>query len=197
MQAFGLSLIKGRLGSNQDRCEIQTPPERRNRPAAKARRSDPSRPRLPAKVSKTMNAAAVANERLHVRGRLAGVQNDGIKSSLMPTKPMQDERSGRRPGVGSAPRSRQARRRRRPNLVKAGLRPPPPAASALTRLCSSPSGAAREIEGRTWASIPFPHFPAAIRQQRKNARNPIDKMPPYEPGHDDAAVVLYPHRASR
>jgi hypothetical protein len=29
MQAFGLSLIKGRLGSDQERREIQTSPERK------------------------------------------------------------------------------------------------------------------------------------------------------------------------
>ena len=30
MQAFGLSLIKGRLGSDQERREIQTSPERKS-----------------------------------------------------------------------------------------------------------------------------------------------------------------------
>ena len=38
MQAFSLSLIKGRLGSDQERREIQTSPER-NAPEAGLRRA--------------------------------------------------------------------------------------------------------------------------------------------------------------
>jgi hypothetical protein len=53
MQAFSLSLIKGRLGSNQDRWEIQTQPERK-----RARGPVFGAPRR----TKTSNAAAVATD---------------------------------------------------------------------------------------------------------------------------------------
>ena len=51
MQAFGLSLIKGRLGSDQERREIQPSPERKR---ARGRSAG-----APAR-SKTSNAAVVA-----------------------------------------------------------------------------------------------------------------------------------------
>src|ERR1700733_8055916 len=93
--------------------------------------------------------------------------------------------------VGDAsarPRARQARLGDGQTLVKAGLRPPPPAASALTRVWPSPSGAAREIEGRDWASIRFPPSPPQSASSEKKGCAPLTTMPPYEPGHDDAAV---------
>jgi len=53
MQAFGLSLIKGRLGSDQERREIQTSPERKRAPSSVF--GAPKR-------TKTSNAAAAAIE---------------------------------------------------------------------------------------------------------------------------------------
>src|SRR5580692_12835461 len=42
MQAFGLSLIKGRLGSDQERRRDEPRPNERTRPAAKAGRPEPA-----------------------------------------------------------------------------------------------------------------------------------------------------------
>ncbi len=70
MQAFGLSLIKGRLGSNQDRWEIQTPPERK-------RAGGPvfGAPRR----TKTSNAAAVAIEGVRPGSRPGPIRIDAHK----------------------------------------------------------------------------------------------------------------------
>ena len=69
--------------------------------------------------------------------------------------------------IPSAPRSRQAMVVGERTLVKAGLRPPPPAASALTRLRSPTSRAAQQIEGRERASSQSQHSPP--REAKKSA----------------------------
>jgi|HubBroStandDraft_1064217.scaffolds.fasta_scaffold60633_1 hypothetical protein len=76
-------------------------------------------------------------------------------------------RKERQTDIPSAPRSRQAMVVGERSLVKAGLRPPPPAASALTRLRSPTSRAAQEIEGRERASSPSQHSPP--REAKKSA----------------------------
>jgi hypothetical protein len=76
-------------------------------------------------------------------------------------------RKDRQTDIPSAPRSRQAMVVGERSLVKAGLRPPPPAASALTRLRSPTSRAAQEIEGRERASSPSQHSPP--REAKKSA----------------------------
>ena len=65
MQAFGLSLIKGRLGSNQDRREIQTPARTKEPPGRESREVEtPAEGQAfgAVKVSRTMKAAAAAND---------------------------------------------------------------------------------------------------------------------------------------
>jgi len=80
---------------------------------------------------------------------------------------------GSETAAASAPRSRQAIVVDGQTLVKAGLRPPPPAASALTRVRPSTSRAAREIEGRERASNPQPGFPPpSAARRKKKARTP-------------------------
>ena len=91
-------------------------------------------------------------------------------------------RKERQTDIPSAPRSRQAIVVGERILVKAGLRPPPPAASALTRLRSSTSRAAQEIEGRERAFEPVATLPAARSEKKRRAL--LTKKPPYEPGHD-------------
>src|SRR5271163_4430830 len=119
MQAFGLSLIKGRLGSDQERREIQTPPERKRArgPVFGALRR-----------TKTSNAAAVAIGGVRPRSCREEGSRDGH-----PLGPLD---LGRRWSAGEQ------------ILVKAGLRTPPPAASALTRLRPPAPRAAREIEAK-------------------------------------------------
>src|SRR5271154_208683 len=112
-----------------------------------------------------------------------------IRGCLMPTTPQSSRlgmhdavrraadagrRKERQTDIPSAPRSRQAMVVGDQTLVKAGLRPPPPAASALTRLRSPTSRAAQEIEGREWAFEPV---------ATKKRRALLTKSPPYEPGH--------------
>lgn len=70
MQAFGLSLIKGRLGSNQDRCEIQTPPEPKC-----ARGPVFGAPR----TTKTSNVAAAAIEAARPGSRPGPIRIDAHK----------------------------------------------------------------------------------------------------------------------
>ena len=76
-------------------------------------------------------------------------------------------RKERQTDIPSAPRSRQAMVVGERTLVKAGLRPPPPAASALTRLRSPTSRAAQQIEGRERASSQSQHSPP--REAKKSA----------------------------
>jgi hypothetical protein len=91
-------------------------------------------------------------------------------------------RKERQTDIPLAPQSRQAMVVGERTLVKAGLRPPPPAASALTTLRSPTSRAAREIEGRERASSHSQRFPAARNEKKRRAL--LTKKPPYEPGHD-------------
>ena len=70
MQAFGLSLIKGRLGSDQERREIQTSPERK-----RARSSVFGAP----KRTKTSNAAAAAIEGVRSGSRPGPIRIDRHK----------------------------------------------------------------------------------------------------------------------
>jgi hypothetical protein len=67
MQAFSLSLMKGRLGSDQERREIQTSPERK-----RARSSFFGAP----KRTKTSNAAAAAIECVRSGSRPGPIQID-------------------------------------------------------------------------------------------------------------------------
>ena len=76
--------------------------------------------------------------------------------------------------IPSAPRARQAMVLGERTLVKAGLRPPPPAASALTRL--------RPTDRRPGAGREPRNTPC--REERKKRRALLTKKPPYEPGHD-------------
>jgi hypothetical protein len=106
----------------------------------------------------------------------------GMRDAL---RPAADAGRGSEPrtDISSAPRSRQAMLVGERTLVKAGLRPPPPAASALTRLRSPTSRSAREIEGRERDSEPL----ATLRREEveKKRRALLTKKPPYEPGHDE------------
>ena len=68
-------------------------------------------------------------------------------------------RKERQTDIPSAPRSRQAMVVGARTLVKAGLRPPPPAASALTRLRPPTSRSAQETKGRERASSQSQHSP--------------------------------------
>jgi hypothetical protein len=181
MQAFGLSLMKGRLGSDQERREIQTSPERktRPRPGLRARPEGPGRRTPPPRRS----MACVPGPDLDRS------ESTRTRSCLMPTTTQvavgnarcastgrrAPRRKEPRTDIPSAPRSRQARVVGERTLVKAGLRPPPPAASALTRLRSPTSGAAREIEGRERSSS---HSHAPRRAERKKRSAPIDKKAP-------------------
>src|SRR6202041_3223862 len=70
-------------------------------------------------------------------------------------------RKERQTDIPSAPRSRQAMVVGARTLVKAGLRPPPPAASALTRLRPPTSRSAQETKGRERASSQSATLPAA------------------------------------
>src|SRR5271156_4328188 len=123
-----------------------------------------------------------------------------IRSCLMPTTTQSSRlgmhdavrraadagrRKERQTDLPSAPRSRQEMVFGERALVKAGLRPPPPAASALTRLRSPTSRAAQEIEGRERASSQSQRFPATRNEKKRGAL--LTKKPPYEPGHDDGA----------
>ena len=174
MQAFGLSLIKGRLGSDQERREIQTSPERKTRPRPGLReRPEGPRPRTP----------PPRRSRPCVRGPdLDRSESTRTRSCLMPTtmqifalgnarRASRGRQTPRRrepwTDIPSAPRSRQAMVVGEQSLVKAGLRPPPPAASALTRLRSPTSRSAQEIEGRERASSPSQHSPP--REAKKSA----------------------------
>src|SRR5271156_3280274 len=120
-----------------------------------------------------------------------------IRGCLMPTTPQSSRlgmhdalrraadagrRKERQTDIPSAPRSRQAMVVGERTLVKAGLRPPPLAASALTRLRSPTSRAAQAIEGRERASSHSQRFPAA--RSEKTRRALLTKKPPYEPGRD-------------
>ena len=88
-------------------------------------------------------------------------------------------RKERQTDIPSAPRSRQAMVVGERSLVKAGLRPPPPAASALTRLRSPTSRAAQEIEGRERASSQSATLTAARNEKKRRALpRPIDKKAP-------------------
>ena len=176
MQALGLSLIKGRLGSDQERREIQTSPERK-----RARGPVFGAPRR----TKTSNAASVA-----IDGVRAGLtwdlsESTRTRSCLMPTTTQifavgkaRGASTGRqtpprrkpRTDIPSAPRSRQAMDVGERTLVKAGLRPPPPAASALTRLRSPTSRAAREVEGRERASS---QSPRSHREEWEKSAAPV------------------------
>src|ERR1700690_1031278 len=68
-------------------------------------------------------------------------------------------RKERQTDIPSAPRSRQAMVVGERTLVKAGLRPPPPAASPFTRLRSPTSRPAQEIERRERPSSQSQHSP--------------------------------------
>src|SRR5277367_3098739 len=180
MQAFSLSLIKGRLGSDQERREIQTSPERkRARGRSSARPEGPGRRTPPPRRSVAcVPGPDLPSESMRIRG------------CLMPTTPQSSRlgthdalrraadagrRKERQTDIPSAPRSRQAMVVGEQTLVKAGLRPPPPAASALTRPRSPTSRAAQEIEGRERASSPSQHSPP---RGAKKAPRPIDKKAP-------------------
>ena len=82
----------------------------------------------------------------------------GMHDALRPAADA-GRRKERQTDIPSAPRSRQAMVVAERTLVKAGLRPPPPAASALTRLRSPTSRSAQEIEGRERASSRSQHSP--------------------------------------
>src|ERR1700689_2210116 len=124
-----------------------------------------------------------------------------IRSCLMPTT-TQSSRLGMRDAlrraadagrrkegqtdIPSAPRSRQAMVVGERTLVKAGLRPPPPAASALTRLRSPTSRAAQQIEGRERASSQSQHSPP--RGAKKSAAALLTKSPHTSPAMTESAV---------
>ena len=181
MQAFGLSLIKGRLGSDQERREIQTSPERKRARGpvfGASRRTKPS------------NAAAGAIDGVRPRSRPGPIRIDRHKELShvddnavfavgnargASTRRQTPRRREPRTDIPSALRSRQAMVVGESTLVKAGLRPPPPAASALTRLRSQTSRAAREIKG--WER-PSSHFPRSPPRGVKKAPRPIDKKAP-------------------
>ena len=181
MQAFSLSLIKGRLGSDQERREIQTSPERkRARGRSSARPEGPGRRTPPPQRSvacvpgpdlthpnRCAQGAVSCRRQRSLRGWECTTRFDGPPMRV-------EERTGRRTSP-RPPRSRQAMVVGERTLVKAGLRPPPPAASALTRLRSPTSRSAQEIEGRERASSPSQHSPP--RGAKKSPR-PIDKKAP-------------------
>ncbi len=183
MQAFGLRLIKGRLGSDQERRRDEPRPNERTRPAAKAGRPEPAEGRAfgAARMSRRecrgfSNAAAAAKDGVCPRrGSRPSetTQKDPLMSIGKPSWPIGTRetrpREGAETDVGSAPRSRQASLGDGQTLVKAGLRPPPPAASTLTRLRSPTFRAAQEIEGRERASS---QFPRSRREERKKAQRP-------------------------
>src|SRR5271155_5450438 len=152
MQAFGLSLIKGRLGSDRERREIQTSPEMKTRTEAQPS-AHRERPRHRTPPPRRPTACVPGPE-------LDPSESTRTRSCLMPST-TQSSRSGIEPRTDmlSAPRSRQAMVVGERSLVKAGLRPPPPAASALTRLRSPTSRADQEIEGRERASSQSQHSP--------------------------------------
>src|ERR1700722_20390375 len=95
----------------------------------------------------------------------------GMHDALRPAADA-GRRKERQTDIPSAPRSRQAMVVGERTLVKAGLRPPPPAASALTRLRSPTSPAARQIEGRERASGQFPSGRPPAARREKKARRP-------------------------
>jgi hypothetical protein len=172
-------LIKGRLGSDQERRRDQPPPERMSRPAAQAGRA------------RRAEDAAAANENVCPRRRSRTGEKDPPMSMRKACSRI-GRRRKERPAtdVGSAPRSRQASLGEGQTLVKAGLRPPPPAASTLTRVWPSPSSAAREIEGRGRALEGWERALDRRRRQKEKKRGALlTTKPPYEsPAMTDRAV---------
>jgi hypothetical protein len=175
MQAFGLSRIKGRLGSDQERREIQTSPERKTRPRpgfrARPKKQDGDRRRrgdrgrASAVLPWTDRITRTRRRLMRTTTRVFAV-GDARRG---PTGRQTSRRREPRTVIPSAPRSRQAMVVGGQTLVKAGLRPPPPAASALTRLRPPTSRAAREIEARERPSDPPP---TPHRKERKKAPRP-------------------------
>ena len=183
MQALGLSLTKGRLGSIRNGGKSKPRP---NAKAPEARSSGAPR------RTRTSNAAAAAIEGVRPGSDLAD-PNRRARGAVSCRRQRRSSRAGMRDApprkeprtdIPSSPRSRQARVVGEQPLVKAGLRPPPPAASALTRLRSPTSGAAREIEGSERSSS---HSHAPRAQTGKSATPLLTKKPPYEPDHEGKA----------
>jgi hypothetical protein len=202
-----------RIGSGT--AERRTPPERENPPSREGRAAGTRRrPRLrrgenvEARVSRRecrglSNAAAAAKDGVCPRrGSRPSetTQKDPLMSIGKPSWPIGTRetrpREGAETDVGSAPRSRQASLGDGQTLVKAGLRPPPPAASALTRVWPSPLSAAREIEGQEWASTWLPSARRRPHGAKKKRGALLTEKSPYEPGHDDADVVILARRPS-
>jgi hypothetical protein len=182
MQAFGLSLIKGRLGSDQERREIQTSPERktrprpglRARPEGPGRRTPPSRRSMACVPGPDLDRSESTRTRSCSCRRQRRPSRSGMRDALRRAAERREKGSRGR----TSPRPLDLDRRGsvgEQTLVKAGLRPPPPAASALTRLRSPTSGAAREIEGSERSSS---HSHAPCRAERKKRSAPIDKKAP-------------------
>ena len=191
MQAFSLSLIKGRLGSDQERREIQTSPERK-----RARGRSSARPEGPGRRTPPPRRSVAC-----VPGPDLTPSKSSIRSCLMPTTTQSSRlgmhdafrraadagrRKERQTDIPSAPRSRQAMVVGERSLVKAGLRPPPPAASALTRLRSSTSRAAQELEGRERAFEPVATLPAARSEKKRRAL--LTKSPHTSPATTENGV---------
>ena len=153
-------------------AESRTPPERTSRPAGSAGGAKPVQGPAFGATRPSKTSAATNHARGERSSMLAPVRSEGKRSRLIGRKQRSEM------DAESATRSRHASVADGQTLVKAGLRPPPPAASALTRVRPSASRAAREIDGRECASNPpaVPN-PRGLRQTQK-ARRPIDKTAP-------------------
>jgi hypothetical protein len=150
-------------------AESRTPPERTSRPAGSAGGAKPVQGPAFGATRPSKTSAATNHARGERSSMLAPVRSEGKRSRLIGRKQRSEM------DAESATRSRHASVADGQTHVKAGLRPPPPAASALTRLRSPTSRAAREIKG--WEP-PSSHFPRSPPRGVKKAPRPIDKKAP-------------------
>jgi hypothetical protein len=181
MQAVGLSLMKGRLGSDQERREIQTRPNENApeawswaRPEGARRRTPPPRRSKSCVPGPDLDPSEPTRIRSRLMPTTTQPSRSGMREALRRAADAPRRREPRT-DILSAPRSRQAMVVGGRSLVKAGLRPPPPAATALTTLRPPTSRAAREIEGRERPRASR-HTPAA-RERKKSAAPLLTKAP--------------------
>ena len=192
MQAFGLSLIKGRLGSDQERREIQTSPERKHARGLVLGAAG---------RSKTSNAAAAAIEGVRPGSRPGPVRTDAYKelshagdNAVFRAGNARGASTGRRRaskkgaagGYPHGPSISPGDDRRWAKPCKGW--PSAPASGGYGLDKASPNDISRcPRNRRTGAALSqSPHSPPP--GSRKKARRPIDKSPHTSPAMTDRAI---------